>query len=72
LVDVVATFHAFTPEERAEAITIALSDPDTALRCFRALVQEIEDLAKAPIEAASSNLCVLPVPPPRALNRQER
>ena len=41
LVDAVATFHAFSPQERQEALEIALADPETALRCFRALAAEI-------------------------------
>ena len=37
LVNRVADHHGFTPEQRQEALEIALSDPTAALECFRAL-----------------------------------
>jgi hypothetical protein len=40
LLDVIAAFHGFTPKERQEALEIALGDPESALRCFRSLVNQ--------------------------------
>ncbi|MBI4190753.1 MAG: hypothetical protein HY525_09470 [Betaproteobacteria bacterium] len=37
LVDAVADFHGFNPEQRAEAKQIALADLEAALECFRGL-----------------------------------
>ena len=41
LVNRVATYHAFTDEQRQEALEIALADPGVALECFRGLAAEI-------------------------------
>ena len=41
LVNLVADAHGFSPEDRQEALTIALSDAASALICFRALVAQI-------------------------------
>lgn len=41
LVDAVADFHGFNPEQRAEAKQIALADLEAALECFRAQVAKI-------------------------------
>ena len=41
LVNLVADAHGFTPEDRQEALTIALSDPASALICFRALAARL-------------------------------
>jgi hypothetical protein len=42
LVNEVADVHGFSPEDRAEAMEIALRDPDRnrALKCYRALAAE--------------------------------
>ncbi|MGH8611594.1 MAG: hypothetical protein ACREYF_06015, partial [Gammaproteobacteria bacterium] len=41
LIDRVATFHGFTPVERAEAKEIAAGDIPSAINCFRTLVAEL-------------------------------
>lgn len=41
LVDAVAAFHGFTPEQTAEAQEIAHADLDAALECFRVLAARI-------------------------------
>jgi hypothetical protein len=42
LVDAVADFHGFNPEQRAEAKQIALADLEAALECFRSLAAKID------------------------------
>jgi len=44
LIDQVADYNGFTPEDRAEALEIALSDPVSALECFRALAARLPKL----------------------------
>lgn len=46
LVDVVATFHGFTPEQTAEAQQIAQADTLAALECFRELAAAIPAIIK--------------------------
>ena len=41
LVNLIADHHGFSPEDRAEALQIALADAESALECFRALVAQI-------------------------------
>ena len=53
LVDAIADFHGFNPEQRAEAKQIAVADLDAALECFRGLATKIPGVpgATAPFGA---------------------
>ena len=48
LVNLIADHHAFTPADRSEALTIALSDAESALICFRALAAQIPGRTAGP------------------------
>ena len=50
LIDQVADYNDFTPEDRQEALEIALGDAVSALECFRALSKgtSMEGILKAP------------------------
>lgn len=55
LVDAVADFHGFSPEQRAEAKQIALADLDAALECFAILAARIPQPARKLEDGAIAN-----------------
>src|SRR3990172_4362123 len=57
LVDAVADFHGFNPEQRAEAKQIALADLDAALECFRDLAAKIPGIQPAADDRITCNRC---------------
>jgi hypothetical protein len=57
LVDAVADFHGFNPEQRAEAKQIALADPEAALECFRDLAARIPNIEPTTDDRITCNLC---------------
>ncbi len=58
LVDAVADFHDFNPEQRAEAKEIALADLEAALECFRDLAARIPSIQPATDDRITCNRCV--------------
>ena len=57
LVDAVADFHGFNPEQRAEAKQIALADPVAALECFRAQVAKIPGIQPTTDDRITCSRC---------------
>lgn len=57
LVDAVADFHGFNPEQRVEAKQIALADLEAALECFRALVAKIPGIQPATDDRITCSQC---------------
>lgn len=58
LVDTVADFHGFNPEQRVEARQIAVADPEAALECFRALAARIPGIQHTTDDRITCNRCV--------------
>ena len=57
LVDTVADFHGFNPEQRAEAKQIALADLEAALECYRAQVAKIPGIQPTTDDRITCNQC---------------